>query len=157
VTIGNSVTKIGEDAFAWCSNLQSVTIPRNCEVGKDAFPDGCKVFRRVDEKRIDKTNSAAMELQTAKAQGIQFSDDGKTLIKCPGYGKKVVIPSCVTAIGKSAVERWTDLQSVNIPNSVTNIGFWAFYGCDNLQSVNIPRNCKVGQDAFPDRCKVIRR
>ena len=37
VTIPNSVTTIGDDAFAGCSSLQSVTINGNPKIGDDAF------------------------------------------------------------------------------------------------------------------------
>ena len=38
VTIGNSVTSIGDLAFSWCSGLTSVTIPNSVtSIGNDAF------------------------------------------------------------------------------------------------------------------------
>ena len=84
-------------------------------------------FPKAFEKEIS-------ELKTAKAQGITFSDDNKTLLTCPPNVTSVVIPSCVTTIG--------DL---------------AFEGCSNLTSVSIPSNCNVSSLAFPDNCKVIRK
>ena len=46
VTIPDSVTSIGDYAFAWCDSLTSVTIPADCTVGVDAFPSTCTVTRR---------------------------------------------------------------------------------------------------------------
>ena len=129
---------------------------------------------------ISKEKRIAEELKTAKALGIQFSDDGKTLIKCPNDVKEVVIPYGINSIGDAAFKDCKNLQSVTIPDSVTEIGGLAFLGCtnlqsvtignsvtsigngafkwcENLQSVTIPRNCKVANDAFSPGCKVTRR
>ena len=48
VTIPDSVTSIGDRAFLtlFGGGLTSVSIPRNCTVGEDAFPKNCKVTRR---------------------------------------------------------------------------------------------------------------
>ena len=91
---------------------------------------------------ISKKKRIAEELKTAKALGIQFGDNDKTLLKCPENVKEVVIPSCVTTIGDEAFKRCYDLRSVTIPDSVTTIGDFAFYGCTNLQSMTIPR-CSI--------------
>ena len=58
------------------------------------------------------------ELQTAKNQGITFSKDNKTLLKCPSslYGK-VVIPSCVTNIDDNAFYDCSNLTRIRIPSS----------------------------------------
>lgn len=45
VTIPDNITKIGKAAFAGCTNLQSVTIPRECQY-KNAFSDKTKVIVR---------------------------------------------------------------------------------------------------------------
>ena len=40
---------------------------------------------------------------------------------------------------------------------VTSIGEWAFYNCSSLRSIEIPSSASsIGDDAFPDGCKVIR-
>ena len=89
------------------------------------------------------------ELKTAKAQGITFSDDNKTLLKCPPNVTSVVIPSCVTTIGDQAFNGCSNLTSVSIPDSVTTIGIWAFVFCSNLTSVSIPDSVTtIGIGAF---------
>ena len=98
-----------------------------------------------------------LELRTAKAQGIAFSDDNKTLIKCPENITEVVIPSCVTTIGEMAFSGCTGLTSVTIPDSVTTIGEGAFSGCTGLTSVSVPGNVQIGERAFPSGCEVTRR
>ncbi|MBR2092969.1 MAG: leucine-rich repeat protein [Candidatus Methanomethylophilaceae archaeon] len=43
-----------------------------------------------------------------------------------------------------------------IPSSITSVGDFAFRDCD-FDSVSIPRSVNyIGQDAFPDRCKILR-
>ena len=80
------------------------------------------------------------ELKTAKAQGITFSDDNKTLLKCPPNVTSVVIPSCVTTIGDQAFNGCSNLTSVSIPDSVTTIGDGAFFG---VESVKLSKNNPV--------------
>ena len=69
--------------------------------------------------------------------GVEFSDDRKTLVKCPKVFKgEYIIPNSVTSIGGSAFS-CSGLTSVTIPNSVTSIGEWAFFDCCGLTTINV--------------------
>ena len=67
----------------------------------------------------------------------KYSDDGKTLIRCPkGFKGHFVIPYGVISIGDDAFAWCETLQAITIPNSVTNIGNNPFKGCEALESIN---------------------
>lgn len=65
--------------------------------------------------------------------GVEFSDDRKTLIKCPKnfYGD-YIIPDYVIKIGRLAFWSCSGLMNVAIPNSVISIGNGAFHGAGNI-------------------------
>ena len=67
--------------------------------------------------------------------GVEFSDDRKTLVKCPkDFKGEYVIPDGVTSIGYGAFHNCTVLTSVTLPNSVISISNKAFNGCLGITS-----------------------
>ena len=141
VTIPPAVVSIGEKAF-YRTGLRSATITNGVTIGREAFPGGCQITRVASD-------SLAVNLRAAKEQGITFSEDNKTLLKCPGNITSVVIPSCVTVIGENAFKDCADLTSVVIPDSVTSIGDRAFSFCSGLTSITIPTSItSIGKSAF---------
>ena len=120
VTIPNSVTTIGEEAFSHCTNLTSINIPNSVTtINKSAF-SGCSRL----------TNITIPNSITTIAN-FAFSETG--LIN-------VIIPNSVTTIGDGAFSGCTALNDITIPNSVTNINVGAFYGCTGLSNINIPES-----------------
>ena len=82
--------------------------------------------------------------------GVEFSDDRKTLVKCPKVFKgEYIIPNSVTNIGGNAFLGCIGLISVTIGNSVARIGENAFFGCIGLTSVTIGNGVTgIGHNAF---------
>jgi hypothetical protein len=105
VTIPNSVTSIGQNAFLACANLTNITV-----VAGD--PD----YSSINGVLFDRTQATLIEYPG----GL----DG-------GY----TIPNSVTAIGEVAFFDCTNLTSVTIPNSVTNIEYAAFRSCFGLTNI----------------------
>ena len=113
-----SVTSIGEDAFAFCSGLTSVTIPNSVtSIGYRAF-GGCSGLTSI----------------TIPNSVTSIGDEA--FYRCSGL-TSVTIPNSVTSIGDEAFYYCSALTSVTIPNSVTSIGDYAFYYCRGLTSVTI--------------------
>ena len=120
ITIPDSVTSIGYEAFSGCSKLNSITVAGN---NKHYISDNGILF-----------NKNKSELICYPA--------GKT-------DESYAVPDGVTSIGNGAFEECTGLTSITIPDSVTSIGIYAFYNCSGLTSITIPGSVtSIGRLAF---------
>jgi hypothetical protein len=151
VTIPNSVTNIGPDAFGGCAHMGSVTIPGSViSVGVGAF-DSCTGLTNL-----------------TIGNGVKIIGD-IAFASCPGL-TSVMIPQSVTSIGKTPFSSGLTAITVDagnlsyssvggvlfnknqtvlvlfpsgrrgsyvIPNSVTNIGEYAFNSCLGLTNITI--------------------
>lgn len=133
VTIPNTVTSIGDNAFAWCSGLTSVTIPNS------VTSIGYHAFRSVHH--IEYYGSAtggpwgAWSMNGVTENDFVYTDSTKHyLISYFGAGGAVTIPSTVDTIGRGTFYGCHGLTSVTIPDGVSSIGNSAFSGCSGLTS-----------------------
>ncbi len=155
VTIGNSVTTIGDYAFWYCTSLTSVTIPDSViTIGYYAFGE-CYSLTRVTIPDSVTTIGTYAFAYCESLTSVTIPNSVTTIGDYAFYGCRsltsVTIPDSVTTIGVGAFAVCTNLTSVTIPDSVTTIGNYAFEYCYSLTSVTIPDSVNtIGYYAFHD-------
>lgn len=137
IVIGEGITHIGTLAFYNCQSYDSVTIPASVTSIGDAAFQYCQSFTTIN---ISEDNPAFKVVD-----GILFSKDGTTIVKCPEgmMTSAYTVPDGVTHIGAHAFENCWNMPSVTLPESVVSFGDSAFALCSKLTSVNIPSNVTV--------------
>ena len=163
VTIPNSVTSIGDNAFANCSSLSSVNIPNSVtSIGRFAFW-GCTNLTSVAIP-ISVTSIGDNAFENCSGLLSVNIGSGVTSIgfcafdECSSLSTIVVEDgncyyhvdgNCLIETKSQTLIRGCNVESIVIPNSVTSIGDNAFSNCSSLSSVNIPNSVtSIGQYAF---------
>ena len=132
VTIGNSVTSIGKGTFYGCSGLTSVTIGNGVKsIDKNAFT-GCNNLQDIYI-----TDIAAWCNISGLDNLMDYGSSNKKLYINNELVTSVTIPDGVTIVPSSAFRGCSSLTSVTIPDSVTSIGSYAFRNCSKLQNIYI--------------------
>ncbi len=125
-----NVTYIGNEAFRDCSNLRSVSLPKNLEViGEQAFRE-CTGL----------TSANIPESVKEIGRGAFYN--------CSQI-PSLTLGNSVKSIGDYAFRGCSSLTTVEIPESVKELGKYAFAVCNNLASVTIPNSLsEISEGAF---------
>ena len=153
IVIPDSVTDIGDGAFWGCSSLSNIVIPDSVTaIGDFAFLDCSSLSKIVIPNSVTKIGDYAFS-DCSSLSNIVIPDS-VTSIGDYAFGgcsslSKIVIPNSVTKIGDYAFSDCSSLSKIVIPNSVTSIGDYAFRGCSSLSKIVIPNSVtSIGDYAF---------
>jgi hypothetical protein len=164
LTFGEEVEHI--PAYICCnmSSLESITISQSVtSIGEDAFDmfhaDSISLSSIIwNAKRciyLSESKASPFSYVTSQITSFTFGNSVEVIPAhlCRNMDNltSITIPNSVTTIGDYAFEHCSDLTSITIPNSVTSIGDWAFRNCYGLTSITIPESVtSIGDDAFRD-------
>lgn len=131
VEIPSSV-KVIDDCFAYCTNLETITLHEGLEViGDDTF------------KSCEKLKSITLP-STVTEIGKNAFDECKML-------EKVTFGKSVTKIGEYCFDNCENISRIEIPDGVTTIEEGIFSDCENLTEIVIPTSVvKITRYAFED-------
>ena len=161
--IPNSVTRIGDSAFADCSGLTELTLPNSVKsIGDGAFAD-CSGLEKITvesgNSRYDsrdncnsiidkKTNTLIVGCKNSIIPNSVTRIGDSAFEYCSGL-TELTLPNSVASIGDSAFEYCSGLTKLTLPNSITSIGYSAFYGCSGLTELTLPNSVtSIGYSAF---------
>ena len=169
LVLPESLKTLGEGAFAGCVALKSVRIPRGVDgiavrtnpvdyakrqkelekvgiyvdyiapspdsKGRDVF-EGCSSLASID---VDEENAFFRSID-----GVLFSKDVKTLIRCPEakVAEVYVVPDGVEFIEERAFARCVSINAIVVSEGVARLGLNAFSYCDSLKSISFPTSVR---------------
>ncbi len=121
LTIPKTVKTIGQYAFAGCSSLKTLTLSESLtEIPSGAF-NACTSLTEVD---VPEGVESIGELAFANCTALE----------------NIELPETLTSIGVSAFEECNALKEINIPSNVSSIGDMAFLDCASLEKITADNN-----------------
>lgn len=143
LVIPQGVKEIKRDVFKFFTSIKSVTIPNSVtSIGYNAF-EGCDGIEELHIESIESWCKAAITCHP-----FSSSNGGKIFVGDEEVSS-LDIPYGVSEINRYAFYKCSELSSVVIPNSVTTINDYAFSECNSLISITIPNSVtEIGKLVF---------
>ncbi len=143
VTIPTTTTSAGILMFAFCDNLESITVP-DANTGLKSV-DGVLYDYNMEniyaypQQKTTNSFSLPASVKAIKFYAFQGSQ----------YLKTVVLPEDLETIEQGAFYAATQLESINIPEGITEIPNFFVSDCTNLSSILLPDGItSIGDNAF---------
>ena len=143
ITLPDSITAIGMNAFEGCSGLTSITIPDSVtKIDSDAFKN-CSSLVSVTIGSGVTNIGYEVFMKCSNLTSIEISEKNSAYISENGVLYNKDKTTLLLYLTKNTASEYV------IPDTITQIAAGAFSYCSNLTSVTIPSNVtEIQEDAF---------
>lgn len=140
IRFGNTVTSIGDDSFAYCYSIKTITIPTSVTNIIGSFRFCYSLMAVVIPSSVESIGESTFQTcSSIKYAVISYgtTDIGNYAFVYLYNVISIVIPTTVVSIGYNAFNECRSITSIKIPNSVTSIGTNTFMSCTSLKNVSL--------------------
>ena len=143
LTIGRSVTTLGNYVLDACDEMKEITVDANNTT-----------YQSIDGNLYSKDGKTLIQYAIGKDATSFTIPTSVEYIADRAFHhndslEQVILPDSLLSIGDEAFESCVALTSINLGNKVECIGMQAFSGCEGLTTITIPRSVQVmGSDVF---------
>ena len=163
LTIPDSVTAIGEGAFANLDGLKTIIIPSTVKrIEENAFASNSTLETVIMQEKVNEDGTVeGVEYigigafrSCGNLKNIQFAQNALKEIRNEAFMgcnsiEKIEIPENVTTIAAYTFSNCRNLKEIKLPETLININSQAFAYCISLESITIPENVtNIGLEAF---------
>ena len=143
ITITSEVIRIGESAFQYCSDLETVNLPADGQlvaIEQNAFAGCSSLVSFTVPADVVKIGANAFD-SCSRLATLTFAGNSVTSIGAHAFSgcrklTSIVLPTQITKIKAGTFDGCSALTTITISVNVTEIGAGAFKGCGNLTTVN---------------------
>ncbi|MCC8169105.1 MAG: leucine-rich repeat protein [Oscillospiraceae bacterium] len=152
VTLPDTVTIIYSYAFCGCTSLAEISLSDAVTaIGNYAFSE-CSSLKEITlPSALTKISNYMLEY-CSSLESIALPDtitaigDG-AFSSCSSL-KEITLPSTITALSSHLLEDCVSLEEISLPSSVTTINNAAFAGCESLTKIDLSNVTSIGASAF---------
>ena len=141
LTIPDSVTVIGEGAFANLDGLRTIIIP--------------STVKRIEQNAFrSNTTLETVIIQERNGEGVEYIGDN-AFYGCSNL-QSINLPDTITSIAYQCFRYCRKLDNIKLPNNITTLNALTFDGCNNLKKLELPESLKtLGESSLSDTSLVV--
>lgn len=143
---GNSLERVGQSAFANCTDLQVVGIQSAANIEKEAFIGDTAIRDDMDIRNCQTVGESAFKGCTSLT-GILLGESletiGKDTFALCSKIETMILPESLVSLGDGCFMGCSILRTINIPGNVTAVPALCFADCENLQKVYFYGDCPL--------------
>lgn len=155
IVIQSGVTNVSSMAFYHCTNLTTVTLPDTVtDLGQYAFA-GCTALGQISMNGVEKIGTGCfydcLSLANLILPQTLRSIGGEAFYRCKSLAG-ITIPAGVGEMGSSVFAYCDRLVYVKIEAPITILPRWTFYGCDLLNELYLPKTVETVETDALSQC-----